>query len=279
MTKKLSYAAVIALALLAGAYASLELMRTPTKRIMLIPGRSLWEVADKLEASGIGTRAEVMALAANETWVRGLGLPVKSRDLRADGIDSTWLEGFVYPDTYDIAEGSAAQAVLEKAVARFRQVWGALSDKYEERIDALEAAYGLTEADIIVLASLVEEEMALKSEAPVIAGVFLNRLEKGMRLETDPTLMYRPDRVGKPPSPTERRDASNPYNTYAFKGLPPGPICSPSREALEGVLAAATHEYIFFVARRDGSRGHAFAKTYDEHRANIERHLKKSKPP
>jgi UPF0755 protein len=279
MKGKSLLALVIVLALLGGAYLVFHLMRTPTTRLTLVPGRSLWEVAEKLESAGFGTRSEVLSLGADGAWVQGLGLPAKAREPRGDGVDSTWLEGFVFPDTYEVAEGTSAKVVLQKAINRFEQVWGELSNTYEDRLEALEHSHGLTESDIIILASLVEEEMAVKTEAPTIAGVFLNRLAKGMRLETDPTLMYRPDRVGKPPSPNERRDASNPYNTYAHKGLPPGPICSPSRAALEGVLTARTHDYLFFVARRDGTRGHAFAKTFEEHRANIERYLKKKRSP
>ena len=99
------------------------------------------------------------------------------------------------------------------------------------------------------------------TEAPTIAGVFVNRLKLGMRLQTDPTLIYHPERTGLVPTRTHRRDATNPYNTYAHDGLPPGPICSPTRQAIEATLAPARHDFLYFCARRDGTGRHAFART------------------
>ncbi len=134
--------------------------------------------------------------------------------------------------------------------------------------------WGLSEHELIVLASLVEEEVRAAAEAPRVAGVFYNRLAASMRLETDPTLMYHPQRVAQQPRPTHRRDRANPYNTYAIAGLPPGPICSPGRGALEAVLRPERHDYLYFVSRRDAQGRHAFARTLAEHRANIERYLR-----
>jgi len=89
--------------------------------------------------------------------------------------------------------------------------------------------------------------------------------------------LYRPDRVAQKPTPSERRDASNPYNTYVIQRLPPGPICSPGEGALRAVLEAESHDFVFFVAKRDGTGGSAFAATLEEHQANIDRYLRK--PP
>lgn len=277
--RRLAWAAFALLAVASGAFFAWRAVRVPSVTITLVPGRSIWEVADKLAGAGLGTRDEVLSLATDEAWLRGLGVPTTSRvDSRRTA--ATALEGFVYPETYAVPMGGPSKVVLERAVRQFSRVWEELRSRHADRVEALADEFGLTDFDLVTLASLVEEEMALRSEAPRIAGVFLNRLRKDMRLETDPTLMYRPDRVGRPPTPAERRDRSNPYNTYAYKGLPPGPICSPGRDALLGVLTAERHNYLFFVAKRDGSRSHAFAVTYEDHEANIDRYLgKKPKAP
>lgn len=261
-----------------GLFLGRDLIRGERVVVTLVPGRSAWEHAKTLSRLGFGSEAEILALVADEAFARSLGLPLRPRPPRGDGVTDTWLEGFIHPETYHIAKGATPREVLERTASQFRKVWSDLKGRHAASIARLEAEYGLTEADLIVLASLVEEEMATNEEAPTIAGVFLNRIARKMRLETDPTLMYRPDRVGQKPSPVERRDASNPYNTYAIKGLPPGPICSPGRHALEGVLAAEAHDYLFFVARRDGSRRHAFARTLEEHELNIDRYLRKRTP-
>jgi UPF0755 protein len=265
----------LVLALVGGAaLGGLFLVRRDRVDVLLVPGRSVWDHAKTLAKLGFGTEQDALALMTDEAFARSLDLPIKDRAPRGDGVASTWLEGFIYPETYRIARGDPRQA-LELAAAQFKKVWAGLLAKHGPTVTRLREVYGLSEADLIILASLVEKEMALRDEAPRIAGVFLNRIAKGMRLETDPTLMYRPDRVGRAPTPTERRDATNPYNTYSIKGLPPGPICSPGLHALEGVLAPETHDFLFFVAKRDGTRSHAFAKTFEEHEANIDRYLRK----
>lgn len=252
--------------------------------LTLVPGRSVWEAAETIDRALPGTKQAVLARAADEAWARAQGLPVAAQQAvpRADGVAATWLEGFVYPETYFIASGGEptelADEVLGRATRQFKKVFAALQASHAAAFASLQIELGLGPAEVVVLASLVEEETARRDEAPRVAGVFLNRLRRGMRLETDPTLMYRPDRVAKRPSPSERRDASNPYNTYVIKGLPPGPICSPSESALRAVLEAEVHDFIFFVSRRDGTGGSAFAATLEEHQANIDRYLKKPAP-
>ncbi|MBL8783714.1 MAG: endolytic transglycosylase MltG [Deltaproteobacteria bacterium] len=267
-------AAVLAVCLGIAAWLVLD---ARAKRIVvtLLPGRSIWEVADQLEKQRPGTREEVLRLAADKAFALELGLPVHAREPRSDGVVDTWLEGFVFPETYHFPPDVSAHDVLERAAAQFNEVFGSLTLSHTAALATLRDELGLEPSDVVILASLVEEETGRRDEAARVAGVFLNRLRKGMRLETDPTLMYRPDRVGKRPTPAERKDATNPYNTYAIRGLPPGPICSPTRAALLAVLEAEQHDFLFFVAKRDGTGGSAFAATLVEHEANIDRYLKK----
>lgn len=277
MTRTLVIGATL-LALGAAAFLGYRALRPETVDVMWVPGRSVWEHAKTLEKEGLIPSTEMLALISDEAFARSLGLPIRDREPRGDGVPSTWLEGFLFPDTYRVEKAGSAREVLTRAASQFKRFWDQLLSEHAAEVQRLKTELGLTEADLVVLASLVEEEMADKDEAPRIAGVFLNRLQKKMRLETDPTLMYRPDRVGKKPTPTERKDKTNPYNTYAISGLPPGPICSPGREALRAVLTAERHDFLFFVARRDGSRGHAFATTLEEHEHNIDRYLRKRAP-
>jgi UPF0755 protein len=120
---------------------------------------------------------------------------------------------------------------------------------------------------LVTLASIVQLEAAVEEEMPTIAGVYANRLRIGMLLQADPTVQYLTgrDRI----TGVELRDASNRYNTYIHRGLPPGPIGNPGRRALEAARDPQTHEWIFFVARGDSTRRHRFARTLAEHNANV----------
>jgi UPF0755 protein len=125
--------------------------------------------------------------------------------------------------------------------------------------------------EVVTLASIVEKETGLAKERPVIASVFLNRLKKGMRLESDPTVIYGiKDFRGN----LKRKDLSEPtpYNTYVIRGLPPGPIANPGREAIEAVLYPAETDYLFFVSKNDGS--HYFSKTLSEHNRAVRTYQK-----
>jgi len=246
--------------------------------LTLIPGESVWEAGRRMEALGIGAAGELAALAEDRAFARGLGLPVgPERPPRPDGHPQTYLEGFLHPETYFLALDATVESATRRAAEQFKRVWGEVMATYRSDYLAVTGRYGLSELDIITLASLIEEEVVVASEAPRVAGVFYNRLAQGMRLQTDPTLVYRPGDVGRAPTPTDRRDATNPYNTYAIPGLPPGPICSPARGALVAALRPERHDYLYFVARRDGTGAHAFARTFEEHRANIERYLKRAR--
>ena len=244
--------------------------------LTLIPGESVWEAAKRVEAAGLAKASELVSRAANRDFVvNTLGLPAgPARPRRPDGVRQTYLEGFLYPETHRFAPDASLDEVLERVVGQFKGRWAKLLQRRRSDFLAIRQVTKLTEHELITLASLVEEETSVASEAPKIAGVFYNRLAKGMPLQTDPTLMYTPERVGKTPTPRERKDSTNPYNTYSSAGaLPPGPICSPRVGALVAVLAPERHDLFYFVARRDGQRGHVFSRTYEEHKAHVRAQL------
>ncbi len=257
-----------------------DLLRRPATvhRVVLtlIPGESVWQAAERFEAVGLGNVAEVLAAAADHAYCTNtLSLEVgQERPPREDGVPPTYLEGFLYPETYFFTPDEPFERVLKRVTGEMAATWKRLRDRRRADVLLIRERYGLSDLELIVLASLVAEEAQRIDEAPRIAGVFYNRIAKGMPLQTDPTLMYHPERVGQPPGPVNRRDGSNPYNTYAHEGLPPGPICSPDARALEAVLAPERHDYLYFVATRDGRGTHAFAATYDAHKANVDRYLR-----
>lgn len=174
-------------------------------------------------------------------------------------------EGSVLPDTYAYRRGEARQAVLERMQAAHDR---ALADLWAERQPGLPLA---TPEEAVILASIVEKETGVAAERPRVAAVFTNRLRAGMPLQSDPTVIYgvskgRPLGRGILASELARE---TPWNTYRRIGLPPTPIANPGREALEAVLNPPTTDELFFVA--DGTGGHAFAVTYEEHNRNVQR--------
>ena len=186
----------------------------------------------------------------------------------------TYLEGFLFPETYFFHPDTNVLEALSVTSKHFNNYWTQALKTRVSDLRLLRKRYGVQDHDIVTLASLIERESAAREEAGIIAGVFYNRLAKGMPLQTDPTLVDHPEKVGRPPGPDDRRDGTSPYNTYAHRGLPPGPICSPSAEAIRAALTPQRHDYLYFCARRDGTGRHAFARTYDEHRENVARYLK-----
>jgi UPF0755 protein len=174
-------------------------------------------------------------------------------------------EGSVLPDSYAFEKGETRAAVVLRMQAAMTQAMAELWPK--KSADSVVK----TQEEAIVLASIVEKETSKKSELKTVAGVYSNRITKGMMLQADPTIIY-PITKGKPLGRRIRQSeisAVNDYNTYAMVGLPKGPIANPSRAAIEAVLNPAKTDALFFVA--DGKGGHVFANTLEEHNANVEK--------
>ncbi|CAN0576160.1 unnamed protein product [Laminaria digitata] len=138
--------------------------------------------------------------------------------------------------------------------------------------------HAFTAHDVVILASIVERETNHDPERDLVARVFLNRLERDMRLQTDPTCVYGEETYDKIPSPTYCKNPLNRYSTYIIDGLPPGPISNPGLASLKASLIPANSDdarrYLFFVAKRDGSGAHHFTRTFAEHREAIKKYLK-----
>ena len=174
-------------------------------------------------------------------------------------------EGSVLPDSYAFEKGEARAAVVARMQAAMKKTIDELWPKRSP--DAVVK----TPQEAVTLASIVEKETSKKSELRIVAGVYSNRLKVGMMLQADPTIIY-PITKGKPLGRRIRQSeiaSVNDYNTYSMVGLPKGPIANPSRAAIEAVLNPEKTDYLFFVA--DGTGGHIFAKTLEEHNANVEK--------
>ena len=177
------------------------------------------------------------------------------------------LEGYLFPSTYLFAENTPAQKVVDEMLMQYRKNIAPLFRKYPTN---------LTEKQVLTVASIVEREAVVHDERPKIAAVYLNRFRIGKRLEADPTVQYalgynlKEDRYWKKGLTYKDLRVKSPYNTYRNAGLPPGPICNPSRESVLGVLNPEKNfDALYFVADRGGR--HVFSKTFDEHRRNIRR--------
>jgi peptidoglycan lytic transglycosylase G len=186
-------------------------------------------------------------------------------DLDADASD---LEGYLFPDTYDIPRTGDPEGVLvARMIQRFRDVMAPELPRIAEK--------KLTVRQVVTLASLVERETARPEERPRIAAVFLNRLRKGMLLQTDPTVIYALRLAGRWDGNIRRADLQidSPYNTYRYPGIPPGPIANPGRGALLGVIDPMDVKDLYFVSRNDGT--HQFSETLAQHNRAVDRYQRR----
>jgi UPF0755 protein len=221
------------------------------------------EVALLMEREGIVSADEFRRALASEGY---------DFDFLAERPAGAGLEGYLFPATYGFSRGVSAEEVVQRMLAAFdAQVTPELRQAAQ--------ANGLSLHQAVTLASIVEREAVKPDERPLIAGVFLNRLRLGMPLEADPTVQYA---LANDPANVERfgfwkqgltledLQVDSPYNTYVNGELPPGPICNPGLASLEAVAHPAQTNYLYFVARDDGS--HVFAETLEEHLRNVEQY-------
>ena len=221
-------------------------------RATLIEGLTLEESARALADRGLGGYDELVAVMRD---------PAPIADLDPEAPD---LEGYLFPETYTFAKGTPPAEVVQTLVDTFRARW-----REEVAPRAGGGAGGVRE--LVTLASIVEKEAKIPGERPTIAGVYRNRLQRGIGLFADPTVIYALKRQGRWDGNLRRRDLQmdSPYNTYRYAGLPPGPICSPGLASLLAAARPSPVDYLYFVSRNDGT--HVFAATAAEHNANVER--------
>jgi UPF0755 protein len=222
-----------------------------TVAITFPEGLTIDEMAALYESRELGTAQAFKEAAADASAIA---------DLDPGAPD---LEGYLFPETYPVSRRTDAPALIAAMVQRFRTVYDELTKTGPSPT--------LTTRELVTLASLVEKETARPEERPIVAAVYRNRLEIGMGMQADPTVIYALRKRGRYDGNIRRVDLAvdAPYNTYRYRGLPPGPIAAPGRAALEAALAPADAKYLYFVSRNDGS--HVFAETLSQHNANVQR--------
>lgn len=219
------------------------------------------QMAERLEANNVCSGSEFLK-AVNTIDVSSYGFLPKEKGDR-DYI----LDGYLFPDTYEFEIDSSPETVIYKLLNRFNEIF-----KTEYTVRA-EEKLGLTIDQVINIAAIVEKEALLNNEREIIAGVYYNRLrnEDFGYMQSDATVIYAYRRHGviEQNITTEQRQFDDPYNTYMYPGLTPGPICNPSEASIMAVITMDEHDYYYYVAKSDGSGQHIFSRTLEEHKAAI----------
>ncbi len=222
--------------------------RVATAKVTIPEGFTAAQIVDKVEEAGLCSAEDLLS-------------PDVVKKVREENpfVENDRLEGYLFPDTYVIEYGSEPEAIIQQMVNNLRQrvVIG-----MEDELAA--SKYSL--ADIVIVASMIEREARVEKDRPLIAGVIYNRLKRGMRLQIDATVIYA---LGEHRERLTYEDlkVDSPFNTYRRKGLPPHAICNPGEASLRAALKPAKTDYLFYVAKPDGS--HVFTKTYEEHKRAI----------
>ncbi|OPZ51126.1 MAG: putative aminodeoxychorismate lyase [Firmicutes bacterium ADurb.BinA052] len=263
----------------------ISLGRVMTIKITVPEGMTAKQVAKLMGDRGLASEDDMIVLIDNPPEQVRTGFPFIP--------EGASLEGYLFPDTYEFASGVGATKVIRTMLRRFENAAQAALNAADATTTETTAAdgtatepraagggqlpSGLTQREALILASIVEREARIESERPIIAGVFLNRLDRSMPLQSCATVQY------ILPATKERLlnkdlEIESPYNTYLVAGLPPGPICNPGLASIRAVLEPEPGDYLYFVASSDGS--HVFSRTYSEHlhaKAGIEREARLSR--
>jgi len=225
-------------------------------RVTIPEGLPRWTVAEILSRNGIVEKEDFLSIVDNPQKLEGGNFSFP--------LPEDTLEGYLYPDTYYFVKGENPQKVVKKFLSRFEEKAFPIYQEAKNK-----NSFSLEQ--VVTLASIVEKEAQVSSEKPMIAAVFYNRLRRGMKLRADPTVKYALGDFSYKLT-HHKLKTSSPYNTYLYYGLPPGPICAPGKDSIYAVLYPAKVDYLYFVARGDGT--HKFSKTYGEHLRAISRYQK-----
>jgi UPF0755 protein len=216
-------------------------------------GLALFEIAALMEKEGLCPREAFLAAARDALPIRDLAPAAQN------------LDGFLFPATYQFPRRVTPQEIVSAMVRQFRAAWSSFTEGGQNPHD-------LSPAAIVTLASLVERETSVPDERPIIAAVLYNRLRIGLPLQCDPSVIYALRQANKYKGSLHKDDLEfdSPYNTYLYRGLPPGPISNPGEGSLRAALYPPKVEYLYFVSNAQG--GHFFSKTLAEHNENVERY-------
>jgi UPF0755 protein len=221
--------------------------KTVQRKVTIPEGSTLIQIANAFDQSGVVSKEVLLPNFSKASYIEKLGIPSDS------------LEGYLFPNTYFFAKGTSPETIIQQLAREGASQW---SQYFSDRAEEL----GFTRHEVITLASIIERESGNVEEQPKISSVFHNRIKAGMKLQSDPTVIYGlKDFNGN----ITKADLLNPhpYNTYVHTGLPPGPICSPGLSAIKAALTPVESENLYFVSNNEGS--HVFTKTYPEHQQAV----------
>jgi len=241
-----------------------------TIRFTIPEGYTVVQMADRLAKEGAADKNKFLQAVAKPEQLTG---SIWTKLIPKDAGIQYPLEGYLFPDTYELKKGSTEVDIVNRMVSELDLKLNQLPDEWQTAMQER----NLTLHQLLTIASLVEREVVLDEERPIVASVIKNRLDKKMPLQIDATIQYA---LGKQKEKltTEDTKLDSPYNTYLHPGLPPGPIASPSYKSIEAALYPADTEYLYYVTKKDGSNQHLFAITYKQHQKNIaasEKNVKK----
>ncbi len=238
-----------------------DVVKTEMVNFTIPEGYTAEQVAAKLATAWNQDAAVFLGLlnsGAGLTEADVLGIP-QDQKLRHR------LEGYLFPETYELAKDSTPQEIVEAMLEQLTKKLDTIPDWRQMLKDR-----GISLHELLTVASLVEREVVVDSERPLVAGIIYNRLKAGKKLEIDATVQYLLDKQ-KARLYNKDLKVDNPYNTYKYAGLPPGPISNPGLASIQAALEPKASDYFYYVTKKDGTQGHLFAKTYKEHLANIEK--------
>jgi len=228
--------------------------------VVVPEGSNMFDIAAIVSRFDFLKAADFLQAARNPALIRDLAPQAPT------------LEGYLFPATYRITRSTTVQQLCAMMTGQFRKQWRQLA-----------AAHGDRPAvnDTVTLASLVEKETGRAQDRPIVASVYENRLRKGMTLDCDPTTIYAALLEERYRGTIYRSDlaSDNAYNTYRHAGLPPGPIANPGLASLQAALMPAETDYLYFVAKADGSGGHQFSETMAQHNVAVQQYRRATKPP
>ena len=213
--------------------------------VVIPEGYNLFDIANALQAAGLGSRDDFLAVARSDVAL------ISDLDPQAPS-----LEGYLFPDTYEFTRTQSLHDIAAAMVRRFRQ-------------ESRQIGLGADFHQVVTMASIVEKETAVPTERPLVASVFYNRLRRNIVLATDPSVIYAALLAGRYNGVIHQSDlqSDSAYNTYRHTGLPPGPICNPGRDSLQAAMQPTSSSFLYFVSDNNGH--HRFSRTIEEHSRNV----------
>jgi UPF0755 protein len=239
-----------------------DIKAAATIRFTIPEGFTVQQIAARLAETAGVSKAKFLEAAGQPAKLTG---STWTKTLPTDKSLRFPLEGYLFPETYEMKRGSTEADIINRMLSELDHKLDQLPEDWQSTLEAR----GLTVHQLLTIASLVEREVVVDDERPIVASVIQNRLKKKMPLQIDATIQYLLDKQKERLVEADLQ-VDSPYNTYLYAGLPPGPIASPSLKSIEAALYPEPTDYLYYVTKKDGTNTHLFAVTYKQHQKNIQ---------